>query len=224
MFQKFDASKDIRSHTQVKGSIARNIKKEVKKLYPQLDEVIDHIFPKKNPVYLVKCHQIVTVVESRDFWWFYRVRNGPLIPTLKMLHKFPSLLPSVTVDKGAIKHVLKGSKIMSPGLTSKGGSIEGDLKEGEAVAVMAEGMKHAIAVGTLVMSADEIRATNKGIAIDFLLYLNDGLWQASQPKQDTAETKQRQPTTAKKTGNADENAADDDAKENEEVIFDDDDL
>lgn len=68
------------------------------------------------------------------------------------------------------------------------------------------------------------RATNKGIAIDFLLYLNDGLWQASQPKQDTAETKQRQPTAAKKGENADENAADDDAKENEEVVFDDDDL
>ena len=45
---------------------------------------------------------------------------------------------------------------MSPGLTSKGGSIEGDLKEGEAVGVMAEGMTPGIAVGTLVMSADEM--------------------------------------------------------------------
>ena len=67
------------------------------------------------------------------------------------------------------------------------------------------------------------RATNKGIAIDFLLYLNDGLWQASQPKQDTAETKQRA-STAKKENDGDNGAADGDAKENEEVVFDDDDL
>jgi len=76
MFQKWEAETDTRSHTQVKASIARNIKKEVKKLYPMLGEDLDQIFPKKQPIFLMKCLQRVTVVESRGFWWFYRVSDG----------------------------------------------------------------------------------------------------------------------------------------------------
>jgi len=45
---------------------------------------------------------------------------------------------------------------MSPGLTSKGGDITGDMKAGDPVAVMAEGMPVALAVGKLVMSAEEM--------------------------------------------------------------------
>jgi len=171
--------------------VARNIKKEVKQRYPQLNEILDEIFPKKHPVYLMKCSQHVTVIESRGFLWFWRISDGPLIPTLRCLHKFPELIPSVTVDKGAIRHVLKGSKIMSPGLTSKGGKVEGDMKKGEPVVVMAEGMKTALAVGVLEMDAEAIRTTKKGVAIDNILYLNDGLWQASAPKVETADQKSK---------------------------------
>jgi predicted RNA-binding protein (TIGR00451 family) len=42
--------------------------------------------------------------------------------------------------------------------------------------VMAEGKENALAVGLLKMSTSEIRASNKGIGIDNVHFLNDGLW------------------------------------------------
>jgi malignant T-cell-amplified sequence len=36
----------------------------------------------------------------------------------------PSMMPKVQVDRGAIKFVLKGANVMSPGITSAGGRME----------------------------------------------------------------------------------------------------
>jgi malignant T-cell-amplified sequence len=41
---------------------------------------------------------------------------------------------------------------------------------------MAEGKEHALAVGLLKLSTSEIRASNKGIGVDNMHFLNDGLW------------------------------------------------
>ncbi len=41
---------------------------------------------------------------------------------------------------------------------------------------MAEGKEHALAVGLLKMATAEIRAANKGIGVDNVHFLNDGLW------------------------------------------------
>ena len=66
---------------------------------------------------------------------------------------------------------------MAPGLTSAGGKLADDLLEGDMVAVHAEGKQCAMAVGVMKMSSADVRAINKGIAIDNLHFLNDGLWQ-----------------------------------------------
>ena len=44
------------------------------------------------------------------------------------------------------------------------------------VAIMAEGKELALAIGRTAMSTDEIASKNKGIGVDNLHYLNDGLW------------------------------------------------
>jgi PUA domain protein len=41
---------------------------------------------------------------------------------------------------------------------------------------MAEGKTHALAIGLTKMSGKEIIEQNKGIAIENIHYLNDGLW------------------------------------------------
>jgi PUA domain protein len=63
------------------------------------------------------------------------------------------MLTKVQVDKGAIKFVMNGADIMCPGLTSKGGILNDDIKEGTIVAVMAEGKEHAVAIGIMKMDA-----------------------------------------------------------------------
>ncbi|CAH8854793.1 unnamed protein product [Trichobilharzia szidati] len=112
---------------------------------------------------------------------FFRQREGPFIPSLKLLHKYPFILPHLQVDRGAIKHVLNGSNIMCPGLTSPGARMSEVSKE-SLVAIMAEGKKNALAVGVTLLSTDEILTINKGIGVENIHYLNDGLWRLKGPK------------------------------------------
>ena len=65
---------------------------------------------------------------------------------------------------------------MAPGLTSAGGKIADGVSEGHVVAVTAEGKKHAMAVGLMKMSGDDVREQNKGIAIEVVCFLNDSMW------------------------------------------------
>ena len=88
------------------------------------------------------------------------------------------MMPRVVVDAGAIKFVLGGANIMCRGLTSPGGALPTELPAGAPVAVYAQGKEHAIAVGTLALSTAEVRALNKGIAIEVLHYAGDDLWKA----------------------------------------------
>lgn len=60
------------------------------------------------------------------------------------------------VDKGAINFILGGANVMSPGLTSKGAKMTPDLKAGQVVTIVAEGKQHALAVGLLKMSPEDM--------------------------------------------------------------------
>lgn len=81
------------------------------------------------------------------------------------------------VDKGAIKHVLGGSNVFCAGLVSEGGDISGcDLAPGAPVILYAQGKELACAVGMVKMSNDDIRASPKGVAVDNLHFLGDGLF------------------------------------------------
>ena len=44
------------------------------------------------------------------------------------------------------------------------------------VAIYAEGKEHAMAVGITKMSTQDMRDVNKGIGVDNLHFLTDGLW------------------------------------------------
>ena len=75
---------------------------------------------------------------------------------LRLVHKYPDILPHVQVDKGAIKFVLNGADVMCPGLTSKGGRIDDAISVDTIVAIMCEGKEHAIAIGKMKMSGSEM--------------------------------------------------------------------
>ena len=60
------------------------------------------------------------------------------------------------VDKGAITFVLSGANIMCPGLTSKGGIMTPSLPVNSVVTIIAEGKEHALAVGVLTKTPEEM--------------------------------------------------------------------
>jgi len=114
---------------------------------------------------------------------FFQHRDGPILPTLKFVHKYPKVeFTRVTVDKGAIPFVLGGANIMCPGLTNEGGEMPTDgedgpaLAKGDGVIIYAEGKELPLAVGFMTMSSKDIRKKNKGNGIEVCHFLGDGLW------------------------------------------------
>ncbi|KNC48421.1 translation machinery-associated protein 20 [Thecamonas trahens ATCC 50062] len=174
MFKKIQ----VGSSTQLKSSAVRGLKASVVEQYPALAQIIDEMVPKKGtPVYSIKCQNPRgTLYSVRDEILFVQPKNDLIFPTLRVAMQYPGMMKSVTVDKGTIRAALKGANIMAPGLTSEGGSIEGDIPAGTPVVIHVEGKSQPIAVGKMELSADTIRAEKTGVAIISVTFLGDGLW------------------------------------------------
>jgi len=185
MFKKFSASESVSGSSLAKSSVSRNIKKAICESYPALDASDDAdghldaiLGDKKQPLHVIKCHDHINIVAINKAPKFFQVHaDEQWLPILRLLHQFPDLLPTVQVDRGAIKFVLKGADIMAPGLTSAGGNLGAQpLEKGDYVAIKAEGKEQILAIGRMEMSSDDVRKINKGTAIQNLHALNDGLW------------------------------------------------
>eukprot|EP00933_Yihiella_yeosuensis_P072341 TRINITY_DN80710_c0_g1_i1.p1 TRINITY_DN80710_c0_g1~~TRINITY_DN80710_c0_g1_i1.p1 ORF type:complete len:181 (-),score=41.49 TRINITY_DN80710_c0_g1_i1:79-621(-) len=174
MFKGFTPG-DVSGQNQVKSSVQRAIKTKIQEQYPRLEPVFNELWPKDGNMVIAKCKDHITMVVVDKIPLFWQERDGPWLPTLRVVHQYPSMMPIMQVDKGAIKFVLRGASIMCPGITSPGGRME-DVEEGECIQVTAEGTHHACAVGIMTMSTEQVKKVNKGNAIDKIHYLNDGLW------------------------------------------------
>lgn len=209
MFKTFERS-EVSTSSQVKASVQRGIKAQLVAANPRItDEEWDALLPKKPPLvqYKVGSHMMLycrriqhgdeddKVTSSSDEPVFFQHRDGPILPTLRIVNRYPTLnFTSVTVDKGAIPFILGGANIMCPGLTKPNQSsmppdgIEQDasgfdkpgLAKGDGVLVRAEGKDSAIAIGVMAMSSAEIREKNKGNGIDVAHFLGDGLFLADE--------------------------------------------
>ncbi|PSC69287.1 malignant T-cell-amplified sequence 1-like protein [Micractinium conductrix] len=177
LFRTFGKDK-VSGHSQLKASVQRAIRGRIADDYPWLVEtgVLDVILPKKQDLVLVKLPEHVQLLVLDKTPLFFSMRDGPWFPTLRLLHQYPDMMVKLRVDTGAIKFVLSGANIMVPGLTSPGATIHSEVEEGAAVAIYGENKQHAMAVGITKMSTAEMREVNKGIGIDNLHYLTDGLW------------------------------------------------
>ncbi|KAA8493385.1 Malignant T-cell-amplified sequence 1 [Porphyridium purpureum] len=178
MFKKFSSEVSVSSKAPVKSSVQRQMRARIEEQMPSLNEYMDELLPKKEKVLVVKCEEHVSLlcVEKKMEPLFFCVRDGPYFPTLRLLHMFPHALPRVQVDRGAIKHVMKGADIMCPGLTSPGAAMPVELEQNAIVAVMAEGKQHAVGIGRMKMSTAQIREVNKGVGIENVHHLGDGLF------------------------------------------------
>ncbi|TYZ68300.1 hypothetical protein PybrP1_012851 [[Pythium] brassicae (nom. inval.)] len=177
MFKKFSVEENVSTSSKVKSSQQRTIRAKVLEQYPAIEPYLEELLPKKAPMVVAKCQNYVQIVLSESGEpLFYNQRDGPFMPTLKLLHKIPHVMKQVRADKGAIPFVLSGANVMCPGLTSAGGELPEDLDAGTPVAIMAEGKEHAMAIGVLTLSTGDIRKVNKGVGIEMVHFLGDDLW------------------------------------------------
>eukprot|EP00744_Colponema_vietnamica_P003117 GILI01004818.1.p1 GENE.GILI01004818.1~~GILI01004818.1.p1 ORF type:complete len:181 (+),score=54.22 GILI01004818.1:72-614(+) len=174
MFRKF-SSEESSNKQQLKTSVVRGIRSSILEQYPLLEPHLDNIIPKKAQLVMVKLPEHVNLILCENEPLFFQTRDGPIAPTLRILHKYPFMMPKMQCDRGAIRFVLSGANIMCPGLTSPGGKMD-EVPAGAIVAIMAEGKEHAMAIGLTKLSSAEIASVNKGIGIDNLHHLGDGLW------------------------------------------------
>ncbi|XP_074596071.1 malignant T-cell-amplified sequence 1 homolog [Brevipalpus obovatus] len=176
MFKRFDDS-SVSGTTQLKSSVQKGIRNKIVEQYPAIEEYIDEILPKKESLKIVKCsNRIEILINEKGEHLFFHDRDEPYMPSLKLIHKYPTICPLMQVDSGAIQFVLQGANIMCPGLTSKGAIMTPNLFPGTIVTIIAQGKQHALAVGVMKMSTGEIGSINKGVAVENIHYLNDGLW------------------------------------------------
>lgn len=140
----------------MKSSIQKGIRAKLLEQFPHIEKIIDIVLPKKDSFKIVKCHEHIEIlVNGAGEQLFFRHRDGPWMPTLRLYHKYPFFLPMLQVDKGAIRFVLSGANIMCPGLTSPGACMI-KVEKGAAVAILAEGKQNALAIGLTTLSTDDM--------------------------------------------------------------------
>uniref|UniRef100_A0A6B2LLS0 PUA domain-containing protein n=1 Tax=Arcella intermedia TaxID=1963864 RepID=A0A6B2LLS0_9EUKA len=176
MFKKL-TKESVSQQGQLKSSQVRGVKNSIVEQYPLLEPYIDDIIPKKFPLKTAKSNTVRSTLYVINDEIIFFEREGTIIPTLATIHKYPFLLKKVRVDQGAIKFVLQGANVMCPGLTSNGGSLEEDFKEGEYVAILAEGKQNCLGIGLANMDRNAIRSVNKGHGLENIHHIGDPLWE-----------------------------------------------
>ena len=116
-------------------------------------------------------HDRISIYTINQVPIFFNHYDGPFIPTLRLLHKYPDMLPHVQIDRGAIKFLLAGANMMAPGLLSAGGILPDGLKKDDLVAIHAEGKQHAAGIGKMAASSEDIKKAGKGVAVEVLCWV-----------------------------------------------------
>ncbi|GBE82494.1 hypothetical protein BKA93DRAFT_761202 [Sparassis latifolia] len=179
MFKKFQPSSDVSGQTSVKSSVQRSIRASILSQWKVDAETFEQIWPKKEPLILVKCRDHISIYTLQGEPLFFQHFDGPFYPTLRLLHQYPFLLPMVRVDRGAIRFLLAGAHMMCPGMTSAGGYLppaDAALPAGTAVAIHAEGKEHAVGIGITKLNTEEMKRVNKDVGVETVTYLGDDLW------------------------------------------------
>lgn len=101
MFKRFTVEEHVSSTSQIKNSVQRSIVSQIIEQYPLLIDIIDQILPKK-AMLIAKAQENIQLVIVNNEVVFYNQNNGPFFPTLKMLHKYPIMMPRMQCDKGML--------------------------------------------------------------------------------------------------------------------------
>ena len=81
--------------------------------------------------------------------------------------------PSVTIDRGAVKFVCNGARVMRPGILGFD-----SFKKGEIVVVRDQTHGRGIAVGLALEDSEVAKTMTKGYVIDTIHYISDKIWEA----------------------------------------------
>ena len=129
------------------------------------------ILPKVKNIKVYEIERDKCLLSADDKMVAAQVR-GLIVPFLakqEQLQRFPS----VTIDRGAVKFVCNGAKVMRPGIINFD-----SFKKGELVVVKDQTHGRALAVGLALEDSEVAKAMTKGYVIDTVHYISDKIWEA----------------------------------------------
>lgn len=89
MFSKFDKTQ-IGNSTAIKSSVQRAIRQKLLDQFEGLREndgaLLEQIWPKKESISLIKCHNQLQLLSFNGFPLFFQSHDDPYVPTLRLLH------------------------------------------------------------------------------------------------------------------------------------------
>ena len=98
--------------------------------------------------------------------------DGEPFPTIKGALELDIKSRYVVVDMGAVKFVIKGADIMSPGITD----ADPNIKEGDLVIIVDETHRKPLATGRSLISGPEMVENSGGKAVKTIHHIGDKLW------------------------------------------------
>ncbi len=98
--------------------------------------------------------------------------DGEPFPTLKGALELEIDSKYVVVDMGAVKFVIKGADIMSPGITD----ADPNIVEGDLVVIIDETHRKPLATGRSLISGAEMVENSEGKAIKNIHHVGDEIW------------------------------------------------
>jgi len=97
--------------------------------------------------------------------------GGRVVPALTYAEVVDAL-PRVVVDMGAVPHIINGADVMAPGVVRVDGSFEPE----SLVVVVDERHGKAIAVGSALLSSEDLAKAKRGKVVKNLHYVGDRAW------------------------------------------------
>ncbi|MFX1319726.1 MAG: PUA domain-containing protein [Promethearchaeota archaeon] len=107
----------------------------------------------------------------QDELWLVDLQNE-VYPGLPALISKNVQLPEVVVDMGAVPYIANGADVMAPGIVN----LNDQLNVGDLAVIIDQKNQVPLAVGRMLLSAEVVKAVNKGRAIETLHYVGDQLW------------------------------------------------
>jgi PUA domain protein len=105
-------------------------------------------------------------------------REGQFVPVLTNSVALEKM-PRITVDMGAVPHVVGGADIMAPGIRR----VEGRFSDGDLVVIIDEKHGKFLSIGRSMLASEALADTKKGKVVVNIHYVGDPVWETikSQP-------------------------------------------
>lgn len=112
----------------------------------------------------------IVLVNNKPQFFYYKDK---IVPTLHFLQE-KIVIPTITVDMGAIKFVINGADIMRPGITN---ISEGILKD-NLIVIVDQNNNKPLAVGIALLGTEEMKLVKSGKVVKNIHYIGDWIWKA----------------------------------------------